>query len=206
MKKVLKVIGIILVLVIIIGAIFFAIDYNRVNNQKSPMFCIEWDIVSDGGTLIYLGLGYQVIDYNKGNGYDEIHIGTWFMEYDDTLKGCNMLEPFNDGLIEEDEKGYKSITSEDAKLELDKNSNIFLLDVRSQEEYDEGHIPNSMLMPVDELENLVLHEITDKNAKIFVYCAAGSRSEIACEKLVNLGYTNVYNLGGIIDWKYEIEK
>ena len=205
MKKILKIVGIILAIIVIIGIIFFAVDYSRANDQKSPIFCINTSVLKDGGTKEYIGLGYKVIEYCKIDGYDKIHIGTWLMKYDETLKGCNLLDGFPIIDNEVEEKGYKDITPEEAKIELDTDNNIILLDVRTQEEYDGGHIPKSILIPVSELENRVLHELTDKEARIFVYCAAGARSLTACEKLVNLGYTNVYHLGGIVDWKYEIE-
>ena len=101
---------------------------------------------------------------------------------------------------------FQNITSDVAKTELDSDSSIILLDVRTQAEYDQGHIPNSALIPVDELENRAENELQDKNAKIIVYCRSGSRSLTACNILVSLGYTNVYNmLGGINGWTYETE-
>ena len=100
---------------------------------------------------------------------------------------------------------YKNITDDEAKAELDKDNSIILLDVRTTEEYNEKHIPNSILIPVDELEDRALNEIQDQQTKIFVYCRSGVRSVAASEILVKLGYENVYNLGGIIDWKYEVE-
>ena len=100
---------------------------------------------------------------------------------------------------------YINITDDKAKAELDKDNTIIILDVRTKEEYEEQHIPNSILIPVDELENRALNELLDKQAKIFVYCRSGVRSITASEILVNLGYEKVYNLGGIINWKYETE-
>lgn len=100
---------------------------------------------------------------------------------------------------------YKNITDDEAKAELDKDKNIIVLDVRTQDEYNQGHIPNSILIPVNELEKRAVTELPDKKAKIFVYCRTGMRSTSACGILTNLGYENIYNLGGIINWKYEIE-
>ena len=82
---------------------------------------------------------------------------------------------------------------------------IILLDVRTLEEYEESHIPNSILMPVDSIEKEAPAKLTDKNANIFVYCRSGRRSTTASEALAEMGYSNVYNLGGIIDWPYEIK-
>ena len=83
MKKFLKVLLIVLGVIIILGVIFFAVDYNRVKAQEKPIFCINYSTLRDGGTQEYLGLGYKVIDFNMLNGYDEIKIGSWFMKYED---------------------------------------------------------------------------------------------------------------------------
>ena len=83
MKKLLKVVGLILVILIILGIIFFIIDYSRVQNNETPLFCILKDEANDGGTKIYLGLGYKVIDFHTLAGYDDIKIGSWFMDYND---------------------------------------------------------------------------------------------------------------------------
>lgn len=83
MKKGIKVLLIILGAIIILGLIFFAVDYSRVQRQETPIFCINYATANDGGTNEYLGLGYKVIDFNMLNGYDEIKIGSWFMKYED---------------------------------------------------------------------------------------------------------------------------
>lgn len=85
MKKVVKILCIILVIIIILGLIFFIVDYNKVKNQENPIFCIKSPkgVIRDGGTIEYLGLGYKVIDFNTLSGYDEIKIGTWMMKYND---------------------------------------------------------------------------------------------------------------------------
>lgn len=83
MKKKLKIIGIIVAIIIILGVIFFTVDYNRVKKQENPIFCIKTATFLDGGTTEYIGLGYKVIDFNKLNGYDEMKIGTLFMDLDD---------------------------------------------------------------------------------------------------------------------------
>lgn len=99
--------------------------------------------------------------------------------------------------------GYTNIKPEEAKKRLDSENGIILLDVRTQEEYAQKHIPNSILIPVDVIEEEAKSKITDKNSTIFVYCRSGSRSTAASEALVKMGYTKVYNLGGINDWPFE---
>ena len=85
MKKWLKVIGIVLGIIVILGIVFFVIDYNKVQKQEKPIFCIQnpAGMISDGGTIEYFGLGYKIIDFHTLAGYDDIKIGTWFMEYND---------------------------------------------------------------------------------------------------------------------------
>ena len=85
MKKGIKVLLIILGVIIVLGLVFFAIDYNRVQKQEKPIFCIQnpAGVIRDGGTVEYFGLGYKVIDFNRLDGYDEIKIGSWSMKYED---------------------------------------------------------------------------------------------------------------------------
>lgn len=84
MKK-LKNITIILIVFILLAMLFFAIDYSRVQKQKKPIFCIKNPAgeINDGGTVEYFGLGYKVIDFNRLDGYNEIKIGLWSMNYYD---------------------------------------------------------------------------------------------------------------------------
>ena len=101
---------------------------------------------------------------------------------------------------------YEQISPEDAKKIMDSGEEYILLDVREQNEYDEGHIKGAVLIPYTEIEDRAESELLNKNEQILVYCRSGRRSKIAAESLVRLGYTNVKEFGGIIDWRYEIEK
>ena len=100
---------------------------------------------------------------------------------------------------------YVNITAEEAKQIMDSEEGYIILDVRTQEEYDEGHIPGAILIPNTEMEAQVEEILTDKAQLILVYCRSGRRSKIAAEALVELGYTNIKEFGGIIDWPYETE-
>ena len=95
------------------------------------------------------------------------------------------------------------ISHVDAKRRLDTEKGIILLDVRTKGEYLEKHIPKSTLIPVDDLANEAGRKLPDKNAEIFVYCRSGNRSAMAIKELLKLGYSRVYNLGGIVRWPYE---
>ena len=101
---------------------------------------------------------------------------------------------------------YEQITPEEAKKIMDSGEEHIILDTREQDEFDEGHIPGAILIPYTEIENKAEEMLPDKDAQILVYCRSGRRSKIASESLAKLGYTNVKEFGGIIDWPYEVEK
>ena len=101
---------------------------------------------------------------------------------------------------------YDQISGAEAKALMDSESGYIIIDARTQEEYNQGHIPGAILIPEYEIADRAEKELPDKNQLILVYCRSGRRSKIAAEELVKLGYTNIKEFGGIIDWEYEIEK
>ena len=101
---------------------------------------------------------------------------------------------------------YEQITPQEAKTIMDTESEYIIIDARTEEEFAEGHIENAILIPEYEIAERAEKELTDKEQLILVYCRSGRRSKIASEELVNLGYTNVKEFGGIIDWPYDIVK
>lgn len=88
---------------------------------------------------------------------------------------------------------------------MDSQEDYTILDVRTQEEYDQGHIPGAILIPDYEIEEKAEQVLRDKDQLLLVYCRSGRRSKLAAEALVALGYTNIKEFGGIIDWPYEVE-
>ena len=101
---------------------------------------------------------------------------------------------------------YVNITAEEAKQIMDTEEGYIILDVREQDEYDEGHIPGATQISHEEIAEKAEDVLTDKDQMILVYCRSGRRSKIAAEALAELGYTNIKEFGGIIDWPYEVEK
>ena len=101
---------------------------------------------------------------------------------------------------------YDQISGAEAKALMDSESGYIIIDARTQEEYDQGHIPGAIMIPEYEIADRAEKELPDKDRLILVYCRSGRRSKIAAEELVKLGYTNVKEFGGIIDWEYEIDK
>jgi rhodanese-related sulfurtransferase len=102
------------------------------------------------------------------------------------------------------ENTYQQITPQEAKQLMDTEEAYVILDARTEEEFAAGHIENAILMPEYEVADRAEAELPDKDMLILVYCRSGRRSKIAAEALVELGYTNVKEFGGIIDWPYEI--
>ena len=100
---------------------------------------------------------------------------------------------------------YENITAQQAKELMDREEGYVILDVRTEEEYAQGHIPGAVLIPDYEIEQKAEHVLTDKDQMILVYCRSGRRSKNAAQTLQKLGYTDIREFGGIIDWPYEIE-
>ena len=111
------------------------------------------------------------------------------------------------GQDKENDQGavYVNITAEEAKQIMDTEEGYIVLDVRTQEEYNEGHIPGATQISHEEIAEKAEEVLTDKDQLILVYCRSGRRSKLAAEALVELGYTNIKEFGGIIDWPYEVE-
>ena len=100
---------------------------------------------------------------------------------------------------------YEQITQEVAKEMMD-TQEVIVLDVREQSEYDSGHIPGAVLLPVGAIdEDTAAEVIPEKDSTVLVYCRSGNRSKTASSTLAGLGYTNIYEFGGINTWPYEIE-
>ena len=114
-----------------------------------------------------------------------------------TLVGCKGEEMNNT---------YEQITQDEAKRIMDTQTDYVLLDTRTEEEFAEGHIEGAIMIPEYEIADKAEAAIPDKDTLILVYCRSGRRSKIAAAVLVELGYTNVKEFGGIIDWQYEIVK
>lgn len=113
------------------------------------------------------------------------------------LSGCGGKESAN--------HSYEQISQQEAKTMMD-TQDVIILDVREQEEYDSGHIPGAVLLPVGTIsEETAAAVIPEKDSVVLVYCRSGNRSKTASAALAELGYTGVYEFGGINTWPYETE-
>ncbi|MBQ7746882.1 MAG: rhodanese-like domain-containing protein [Spirochaetia bacterium] len=110
------------------------------------------------------------------------------------------------GKLMAQKQGYKQISQAQAKEIMDTRSDYILLDVRTEKEFVAGHIKGAILIPDYEIRLRAEKELPDKAKTILVYCRSGRRSKLAARDLAELGYTDVLEFGGIIDWKYGIEK
>ncbi|MCR4676695.1 MAG: rhodanese-like domain-containing protein [Sphaerochaetaceae bacterium] len=103
-----------------------------------------------------------------------------------------------------EEASYRQVSAAEAKRLMEVESSYVILDVRTQEEYEESHIPGAVVLPYDEVPSRAQDLLKDKNQLILVYCRSGNRSRKASQSLVNLGYKNVVEFGGINSWPYEV--
>ena len=101
--------------------------------------------------------------------------------------------------------GYTSITMEEAKGIFETPGDYIILDVRRADEFAEGHIPGAINVANEDIVDVEPAELPDKAQTIYVYCRSGNRSKQASEKLANMGYENIIEFGGIIDWTGDID-
>lgn len=112
------------------------------------------------------------------------------------LAGC--------GASAQDNLGYRQITMEEAAKRMEQEPAAIILDVRRPDEYQAGHIPGAINIPNETIGREELPQLPDKDQTILVYCRSGNRSKQASEKLAALGYTQVLEFGGILDWTGQV--
>ena len=117
------------------------------------------------------------------------------------LSGCGNADSVQNT---EQKSGYQQVSMEEGLELIKADSEYILLDVRRTDEFEEGHIPGAINIPNESIGTEEIAELPDKNQTIYVYCRSGNRSKQASQKLVDLGYTNVIEFGGIIDYSGEI--
>jgi phage shock protein E len=101
---------------------------------------------------------------------------------------------------------YRKISAQEAKKMMEETEDYILVDVRTEQEFNAGHIEGALLIPDYEIKGTEVKELPDKDALILLYCRSGRRSAEAAHRMIQMGYTNLYDFGGIIDWPYEIVK
>ena len=119
------------------------------------------------------------------------------------LSGCGNADSVQNT---EQKSGYKQVSMEEGLELMEADSDYILLDVRRDDEFEEGHIPGAINIPNESIGTEEIAELPDKNQTIYVYCRSGNRSKQASARLAELGYTNIIEFGGINDYSGEIEK
>ena len=114
------------------------------------------------------------------------------------LTGCAVLA------LAQEANTYRRISMHEAVEMMHKEEGYIILDVRTEQEYAAGHIPGAIVIPNETIGAQEIPQLPDKDQLIMVYCRSGNRSKQASDKLVKLGYTNIVEFGGIIDWPGEI--
>ncbi len=117
------------------------------------------------------------------------------------LCGCGGVAPVSSGQV-----AYRHISSDEAQKLMKTESSYIILDVRTQREYEEGHIPKAICIPNESIDKEPPSLLPDKRQVIFIYCRSGRRSKEAAQKLADMGYTTIVEFGGIIDWRGEVVK
>ena len=118
------------------------------------------------------------------------------------LTGCS--NSTNRSNTASNSNAYQQITAEEAAKMMQSATDYIVLDVRTEQEYASGHIPGAVNIPNETIASGAIQQLPDKEQLILVYCRSGNRSKHASEKLVNLGYTNIVEFGGINDWSGEV--
>ena len=147
------------------------------------------------GILVLSGvLGYIIL--HNTNDYAEVTVET--TEGPATISSEEVTE-----VVEE--AAYPSISMDEAKAIFETPGDYIILDVRRDDEFSEGHIPGAINVPNEDITTEIVPELPDLDQTIYVYCRSGRRSKEASQKLVDIGYTNIIEFGGIIDWTGDVE-
>ena len=117
-----------------------------------------------------------------------------------------VIENKENRIDNKEESVIKYVSMDEIVQIMNENSNYIILDVRSMQEYNEGHIPNAICIPNETIGEDIINKLPNKEQLILIYCRSGNRSKQAAQKLKNLGYTNLIEFGGIIDWAGDIVK
>lgn len=171
------------------------LNMEKVKEGNSYMPADYAEICIEGGNHAQFGnYGEQKGDHAAGISREE--------QQAQTVEAIlNMTEAHKDQKQEEAMKTYEQISPQEAKKRMDSEEDMIILDVRTQEEYDSGHIKNAVCLPNEDISSEP-EMLPDKGQQILVYCRSGNRSKQAAQKLADMGYENVLEFGGILDWPY----
>lgn len=172
------------------------LNMEKLEEGRALMPAGYTELCIEGGN--HAGFG----NYGKQKGDGEARISSEKQQKQTIEVVMQMIDGNKETKQEEVNMAYQQITAQEAKKIMDEEADICILDVRTQEEYDSGHIKESICLPNEEIVEEPA-ELPDKKQKILVYCRSGNRSKQAAQKLADMGYENVLEFGGILDWPYQ---
>ena len=171
------------------------LNMEKVEKGKSQMPADYTEICIEGGNHAQFG------NYGEQKGDHTAEI-SWEEQQKQTVDAIlGLLEAHKDQKQEDAAMTYEQISPQEAKERMDAKKDVIMLDVRTQEEYDSGHIKNAVCLPNED----IISEpdiLPDKDQEILVYCRSGNRSKQAAQKLADMGYENIIEFGGILNWPY----
>ena len=135
--------------------------------------------------------------YSVKNNKRSILVAVFFIFVIFTFSACSQ---------ESTVEGYQQIPQDEAKSMMESEEDLIIVDVRTEPEYKSGHIPGAICIPVESINDNPPAELPNKDQTILIYCRSGRRSKTAAEKLSTMGYTNIYEFGGINDWTGDVVK
>lgn len=165
-------------------------DYIIIRNEENSTIYYKIDI--SGGMKMKKGVSAEI------HSDSVISVSIEMLNENSLPKEVKLVE-----ITENKFPEYSIIDAQQAKKMMDEG-NVIILDVRTKSEYDLGHIPDAYILSVDMVKDGINNIIPDKQAVILVYCKSGNRSKVASRILTEMGYENIYDFGGIIDWPYDI--
>lgn len=177
------------------GSVDGVLNMEKLEEGRSLMPEDYTELCMEGGN--HAGFG----NYGEQKGDGKARISSKEQQERTVEVIMQMIDEKKETKREEPDMSYQQITVQEAKKIMDEEADICILDVRTQEEYDSGHIKESICLPNEEIVEEP-EELPDKKQKILVYCRSGNRSRQAAQKLADMGYENVLEFGGILDWPY----
>lgn len=172
------------------------LNMEKVEQGRSYMPSDYTEICIDGGNHAQFG------NYGEQKGDMDAKISRKDQQSQAVEAICKMIEEHENAEEEKSAMEYQQITAENAKEMMDSGEDIVILDVRTQEEYESGHIQGAICLPNETISEEP-KELPDKAQKILVYCRSGNRSKQAAQKLADMGYEKVLEFGGVLDWPFK---
>ena len=174
-----------------------------VEDVTSQSVLVRTEELSDGD-LVWVDISQLDVNFSLQEGQTlDISIEPEIRESYPLQATATRLELAEDSSQKEEKAAVKTITAEEAKALMDSGQEYYLVDVRTQEEFSQGHIPGAILLSSTELKDKAHEKLPDTDTPVLLYCRSGRRSAESAQLLAEMGYANVYDFGGIQNWPYD---